>query len=277
MAAKEIWIIGESQHSHFAAPLDWLQEHASCRIFPAIDSALIAILESVKSSDPDAVLLVQSRPGQISRRDVERLYAQMPLTRLIGLAGPWCEGEGRTGRPWPGVIRVPWRDWRWRLLRELGLGDEELSTAARLPRTATEADRLQQSIANLSLRFAGNVELVTTSRANFVTWQAALQLFGVHSFWAPASSNATGSQAGLQIIDGWENVSPIAEPVDSASVSMAPVRVLLLHFPRPDDVSRAACLGIATVLAQPMLLADLAVALDGLFGRVGSTAYQPAA
>ena len=277
MAAKEIWIVGDGQHAHFVAPLAWLIEHAICSSFATATSAVTAFHESGKASDPAAVLLVQSRPGQISSRHVERLYAHMPLTRFVGLAGPWCEGEGRTGRPWPGVVRVPWRDWRWRLPRELDLSAAEQSTGVRLPRIATEADRLQQSMANLTgLRFVGNVELITTSRVTYGAWQPALQLLGVRAF-CPSHRIAAESQADLQIIDGWDNVAMAAESADSASASTAPPRILLLHFPRPDDVTRAASLGIAAVLAQPMLLTDLAAALDGLVGRASSSACQPAA
>jgi hypothetical protein len=48
--------------------------------------------------------------------------------------------------------------------------------------------------------------------------------------------------------DGWERID----------LRAAAPRVLLLHFPRPEDMSRAERLGISAVIAQPMLLSDFA-------------------
>jgi hypothetical protein len=278
MAAREIWIVGDWPHEDFAPPLLWLRQHTACCFYATVNAAIAASRDRGKSSDPDAVLLVQSRPGQISRPQVERLYAHLPLTRLIGLAGPWCEGELRTGRPWPGVVRVPWRDWRWRLPRELGLNGTSRLLSDGLPRTATETDRLQQSVASLTgLRFIGNVKLVTPSRATFEAWSAALQRLGVRCLDLPAGSHAASSPTDLQIIDGWDNVARAAEPADSPSTSAAQSRILLLHFPRPDDIIRAASLGIAAVLAQPLLLADLAAALQGALRRSSIAPRESAA
>ena len=192
----------------------------------------MAFRESGKSSDPDAVLLAQSRPGQISSRRRGAAARPFASDAAVGLSGPWCEGEGRTGRPWPGVVRVPWRDWRWRLPRELGLGDEKLSTAARLPRTATETDRLQQSIANLQATDSfGNVELVTTSRTTFDAWRAALAVawssLRLHDIQQLAYHIA---DIELQMIDGWDNVSA-ANASTSSALNLQPcARILSAAF-----------------------------------------------
>ena len=259
MSAKEIWIVGDWQHAHFAESLNWLPERAKCNFFSDVQSAIASSREEAKNSSPTAILLVQSRPGQISNHDVERLHALAPLARLVGLLGPWCEGELRTGRPWQGVSRVPWRDWRWRLARELGLGEKQSSTHVRHPRVATEADRLQQSISQLSHfgQFTGCAEVLTTSRITYDLWQIAFRLFGVRCCCPALDRNPT-AVSDFQIIDGWENLPIRSSPAES------PPRVLALHFPRPDDLMRAAQVGLSGVLAQPLLLTDLAVALNSV-------------
>jgi hypothetical protein len=44
-------------------------------------------------------------------------------------------------------------------------------------------------------------------------------------------------------------------------------RILLLHFPRPEDVRRAVEAGFDAVLSQPLRLIELADAIGGLLPR----------
>src|SRR5688500_4148457 len=126
MAEPSLWIVGDCRHADFSSAIEWTKAHARCVLFDAPTDALRDL-----PFEPDAILLAQSRPGQISHEDVERLHAAAPLARLIYLVGPWCEGELRSGQPCPGVVRVPWRAWQSRLPHELRI-------ARRLARTATE-------------------------------------------------------------------------------------------------------------------------------------------
>lgn len=256
MSAKVVWIVGDWLHDSFAEPLAWLQARANCRLFLDVAAVRTSISAGVTGADPFAVILAQSRPGQISQSEIEWLYAIAPLARLVGLVGPWCEGELRSGRPWIGVSRVAWRDWRSRLPRELGLNHWATAPEIRLPRIASETDRLQQSGASLARRchFSGNAELLTSSRTTFQMWQDALRAFGVRS-GCPAFEGAEVLAGDVQLIDGWENVPA------SAPLVGCPPRVLALPFPRPDDLARAATKGVRAILPQPCLLADLAAAL----------------
>jgi len=272
MSAKEVWIVGDWHSRDFAETLAWLHEQAEPQCYSDAESALAVSRSSAGRAAPAAILIMQSRPGQISHRAVERLHAVAPLARLVGLVGPWCEGELRSGRPWPGVSRVPWRDWRWRLARELGVDDGPLSMNHRLARTTSDTDRLQQSIANVTRgrRFSGRAEVLTTNHTNYESWRGALRELGIQSYCPPidAAPHATGD---LQLIDGWENVRDVASTVD-----LLP-RILALHFPRPEDVNRAASLGITRVIGLPFLLADFAVALSSILPVATNVTRESAA
>ena len=65
---------------------------------------------------PELVLLAQARPGADDPSQLERLRAVAPLTRVVVVAGSWCEGELRTGHPAAGVVRLYWYElaswWR---------------------------------------------------------------------------------------------------------------------------------------------------------------------
>jgi hypothetical protein len=272
MAKAEVWIVGDWRHEHFAAPVAWLRERADCQSFSDVNAILSAAGTCQRHRDPSALLLVQSRPGQISNREVERLHSAAPLARLVGLLGPWCEGEGRSGRPWAGIVRVPWRNWRWRLPRELGLSFAQPSLELRLPRAATENDRLQRDIFNLAQfgRFLASADVLTTSRTTFESWRDLLSRLGVDSS-CPALGHMPTRSTDFQVIDGWENVP------QKPSLAEGPPRIVSLHFPRPEDVNRATTIGVRAVLAQPLLLADMAVALNDVLPASARRWREPAA
>jgi hypothetical protein len=127
---------------------------------------------------------------------------------------------------------------------------------ARLPRTATEVERLGSSLAALRHRQSRNLtaEIATACRGEFESLREALAALGLRANWRRPGQSAEKSGAAVILSDGWENV-------DEFSPGGLP-RILLLHFPRPDDVARATGLGIGNVLARPLLLADLAAMLD---------------
>ena len=250
MTQQIVWIVGDWQHPDFAAAIASLNAHARIFTFSTGSEALAAA-----PTFPASILLVQSRPGQISRHDVERIHAAAPLARLVALLGPWCEGEMRSGQPWPGVVRVPWRTWPNWLLCELEI--ERSIHTGRLPRTATDTERLARNVTEFWRRahFDSSAEIWTASRLEFESLLDALAVLGVKATWRQADSQAAAASTNLVIIDGWEYVSRV-----SASLP----RLLLLHFPRPEDCERAIAVGIAAVLGRPLLLDHLAATLGAI-------------
>src|SRR5262245_57985677 len=83
-----VWVVGDWRHADFEAAIGWLREHAQCEFF----SSSIEAPSSMQRSDPTAIVLAQSRPGQFSAGEVERLHRASPLSRLVALCGVWCEG-----------------------------------------------------------------------------------------------------------------------------------------------------------------------------------------
>ena len=87
-----------------------------------------------------------------------------PLCRFVALAGSWCEGESRSGRPLPAVPRVYWHQWSaWfdRELAELGGGR---SGTLSLPLTATEEERLLRGAETGRPRACGTIAIYGTER-----------------------------------------------------------------------------------------------------------------
>jgi hypothetical protein len=274
---QTVWVVGDWQREEFADAIDWLEGAARCHFYSHMDSA------SPRENDcPTAILFVQSRPAQISRGDIERFSAAEPLARLVALVGAWCEGEERSGRPWPGVMRVPVAAWQGRLSRELGLERDDERTA-RLPRTATAAERIEVGLragmfpSRAWERFeqgSGRVQpgvaaVYAGSKSRFDAISDMLRLIGLDAIWCDGRS-PLAEMPNLTVIDGWEQASMIVPLPDQ---SEPPPRVLLLHFPRDEDYVRAKMQRIDAVVPLPLLLGNLANALD----KITSCASGPRA
>src|SRR5207244_3625342 len=104
--------------------------------------------------------------------------------------------------------------------------------------------------------FSGLAALCTANRQSYESLADTLHRFGLRTEWQDAPASSASNAADLFVLDGWDQLPAL--PRDFPNHSL-----LLLHFPRPDDVARAATLGIDAVVAQPLLLADLAAALEG--------------
>lgn len=135
-----ILLVGNTARSEFRrarAALDGLGRVVSV---PDAESAAAALGEGQVVAD--VIVVAQSYPGEFSLRAIDRLRRLAPLSRVLGLMGSWCEGEARTGRPWPGAIRIYWHQWLPRCHRELRRLCRGQCSAWGLPITATEEERL---------------------------------------------------------------------------------------------------------------------------------------
>src|SRR5215212_7655830 len=97
------------------------------------DSRLI----SNAGTQPELIVVAQSRPDVTGSEELKQLRGASPLAGIVALLGSWCEGETRTGRPWPGVQRLYWYEFPawWR--RQL-----QLRVANRCPDWARPATQL---------------------------------------------------------------------------------------------------------------------------------------
>jgi hypothetical protein len=162
-----------------------------------------------------------------------------------------------------GVVRNRWHHWRQQLPVELS------GRAVRLPRTATEAERLDRRIGELatSAREGGRVAIRTSSRDGYLALADACNSLGWSTDWESVDAPLP-PECDLQLIDGWAELHEL----DARIHSQGPPRILLIDFPRPDDFRWAAELGIQAVVAKPFTLPVLAAALEDAVPRVAECA-----
>jgi CheY-like chemotaxis protein len=247
LSIPAVKLVGEVVHSDFREAIELLRR-----------SARIADTESL----PELVVVAQSRPDVIGVEQVKQLQRAAPLAGIVGLLGSWCEGETRTGRPWPGIHRVYWYEFPawWR--RQL-----QLRAASRCPdwaRPATHLSRLSDP--GRSRPRSGLIVLRTPQCDNADALADVLNQAGYSTAWQRYPRARTHTRGALAAIwDGGQlsdaESADLAEFCAQMSHDGAPV-VAILDFPRRDCVDRAYALGAAGVLGKPYLNADLLTSLE---------------
>jgi hypothetical protein len=109
--APTVLAVGAWDRTEFRLVRDGLD---SARRWPT--AATLADAVTSGGPPPEVVLLALPRPGRLGQEDIDRVRAAWPLARVVIVAGSWCEGELRSGRPPTGAVRLYWHefgDW-WR-------------------------------------------------------------------------------------------------------------------------------------------------------------------
>jgi hypothetical protein len=285
-----ILFLGDATRPEFHESRANLERWGSIADFDDVDSATAALSDDRLS--PDLVVLAQAFPGQFSHQVIDRLRRLAPLARLLGLMGSWCEGEMRSGSPWPATVRTYWHQWPargGRQLRRLAMGQ---SCSWALPLTATDEERLLADAAsppcspkrvspmcatawNKQCRpgtplppplvpCSGALVVVYSHSREMADWlSAACRGRRLATIWQrdPVFAHVQGAMAA--IFDGTDLCGDECDALRRVADALRPTPVIaLLSFPRIDDHNRALSAGASTVLSKPLLVEDLLEALD---------------
>lgn len=252
-------VIADARHDARSTLLAPLVGKADVAWAPDV-AAAGALLEAGLA--PAVIALLACWPGEYSAGEVARLQEAAPLARLWGVVHTWCEGERRSGRPWPAVPRVALHQWparvRWLLAERPGEPPEWS-----WPATADDEERVLARAERPVAQSSGLV-VVHGRRAESLSALAdAVALAGWTPVltWSTAAARFPGAAAVL-----WDaTVEEIAAPRDVRRVRLlgdgAPL-VAVVGFPRPEDIAAATSLGASAVLAKPLLLEDLHATLE---------------
>lgn len=251
-------LAGDWRWKEFAPAAEWLKAHAHLRAVDTLDEAI----EIQQSPDPAAwVILAQSRPKQWPASQVERLAAAAPLARVTALVGYWCQGEMRTGKPWPGIERVYFHHWQASLGRRLEQMQQGASGILNVPRTATPGERLLVELDEVALdgkvAIGGAALVIADHTTDFEAWSGMCRVAGLAAFWAQPEEAVPLRQISLGIFDAraWRETSRLS--LARWSKALSPTRVIaMISFPTQDDIEDAKAGGAAAVMAKPVSLAD---------------------
>jgi CheY-like chemotaxis protein len=259
-----ILIIGNISGDDFRSALQSLRDHA---IETAADlSSAIRILDD--GFAPALIVIAQRWPGELSHRELNELKHAAPLARIIGVNGSWLEGEPRSGKPWPTMLRSYWHQADARLGRELDLLAQGEFGAWREPVTCSEDNRIHLSCAGdlsdfdssqtiydptapLIAIYTGNRD-TATSLADLCAQQRW------NTLWLRELPSATPLRATAVLFDVRNNPAsdlPTLRAIKS-SIPETPI-IALAGFPRIDDARTLESAGVAAIISKPYLAADL--------------------
>lgn len=263
MSEISILLVGQADRSEFREARSALDALGRVTGFPEAEAALAALTEAEVAVD--LIVVAQAFPGQFSHRAIDRLRRLAPLARVLGLMGSWCEGEMRTGRPWPGAIRIYWHQWLSRSIGEFGRIQRGECSAWGLPLTATEEERLLLAADQPEPKRQGLIA-IHTQPPQMQDWlSAALRRRGYSTVWLRPPRPARVEGPSAAIFDGTDCHGQQLEQLRHLAGMLHPAPVVaLLDFPRIEDHRRAGAAGAAAVVSKPLHLDDLFWQLDRL-------------
>jgi len=259
----KVLLIGDYWHSDFHA----------ITLNPACETTLVPIeqLSDEHLTDPsfDLAILAAARRDQFSHEWVDSTRKKLAPTPLVAMLGSWCEGEQRSGEPWPGVQRVYWHQWRSRFdffLKQLA---SDQICDWHLPATASHADTVSNPNLKNIRKTTKHEQVVGISAVSEMHYQMvadALQFFETKHFWIEhCQRNGTPiKQPSLIVVDGDSWSPELTTRIDwlRHDIKIDSPIVQLLNFPRRSDLSAQHTAGITEVVSKPFQLSDLALAIE---------------
>lgn len=264
MNDHRLLMTGDFWHSDFQSILSSLET--------PITLVPIGKIESVAKSDFDLIVIAQSHRDQIEIADIDRIHQMFEGTPIVALLGSWCEGEVRSGHPWPGVVRVYWHQWAGRFeafLKQFKSGDSGWES----PRTATVGDRIlaasgggHPEISSIAAESLGGetigISAWTSSQHEMLA--DAISHFGWTSHWIERETMDGQMASDLSVIcveaDSWSPELNHRLQWIKKEVSSVPM-VLVLNYPREGELDEIRSAGVSEVVSKPFELTDLKSAI----------------
>jgi hypothetical protein len=272
--------IGPWDRGEFAELAARLDPRRAAPRFRTVDEWLATLRPETVPAE--LLLVANDRLQPPSAEALGEVARRAPLTRPVIVAGVWCEGERRTGRPLPGVARVLWHEL---------LPWAETSAAARAaggrpawslppwqlavdPWTEREGPGglLQGEGAAVGARAEVRRAAVDVlDHASFDALRGALAAMGWEASWLPRQfpERWNGLEAGAPPRAGIWDGGQLADDELAAlrrfagRLGQAGARCLVLvDFPRPEHFAAVRQAGGVAVLGKPYRLAALEWGLE---------------
>ncbi|MCH2115383.1 MAG: hypothetical protein MK171_10810 [Pirellulales bacterium] len=211
---------------------------------------------------PDLILVAQPLPGQILQEAIDKIQRLAPLTRIVIVAGSWCEGEMRTGQPLSGVLRLYWYQfapWWAAALSRISAG---LYPHWSIPLDSAQAGRFVTEPASHQVALRGAIAISALDYSVYATFAAALPSYGLTAVWARdwddrelAGNFRGGIWDGGQLDDRqYRQLRAFCQEMERHG---SPV-VALLDFPRVEHGKQARQAGAQAIYGKPYIVSEIA-------------------
>ena len=256
-----VLLVGSTQRREFREAGEAVDRLAEVTRAVDVEAALTVLGEGRLA--PEVIVVAQAYPGEFSPEAVDRLRRLAPLARVVGLLGSWCEGEMRTGEPWPAAIRLYWHQWLAQCDRELGRLLDGRCSSWVLPATATDEERLLAQDFRPPPQRDGLI-VIHARRFETHDWlSTACRRHGYSTAWLRPSEPIRVDGARAALFDATDGNPDETAQLTRLSLELDHIPILaLLDFPRVENRDRTLAAGAAAVLSKPLLLDDLFWQLD---------------
>ncbi|MCA9249239.1 MAG: hypothetical protein KDA42_19085 [Planctomycetales bacterium] len=249
-------LIGETRRAEFRDAAALLRTRTRLRRERTLEAAVDFVAAAREA--PEIIVIAQSRPGEIDETQVETLRAAAPLARFVQLLGSWCEGETRSGHPWPAESRLFWHQFVPRMSDCFDQWERGECPEWGLPPAATQADQLVWARGETP-----DIEgaLIAIHTRHFETYDTLADVFAGaswRSIWIhpQRAAGVSGATAGCFDGIGLEGDERNELRRFRGHLRAAPM-VALFDFLRSDTRDLAREAGVDECLAKPYRVADL--------------------
>jgi hypothetical protein len=263
-------LIGNFAGREFAPVFAALSSYGSITSCANISIAMELI--AVGEFKPDVIVVAQRRPGEFAAAAFEQLHRAAPLAPVLGIQGTWCEGETRTGDPWPGMLRTYWHAWLPRWVTQFDRLASGRLPVWGLPVTCTEDERLTSALGAAATMSPKLIAIHTRSHdmANMLSQACARE--GHMPIWADPRRpiQIVGAHAVI-----WDGTGEVLSELSGAVAQFPSEPILaLIDFPRLDEIETALRSGASAVVSVPFLLGDLFRQLELLITQTSDIAQR---
>jgi hypothetical protein len=248
--------VGDVARAEFAPLAHCLAARPQVRFVRHVTDALGAL---GPADDGDTILLAPAYRDEFPAEQVQQLCRRVPLADVVAVVSSWCEGETRSGNPWPGIRRVYVDQLlaRWDFAAARMAGDPQPPTEWLPPTMTAEEQWLLQAERSL-VRLTGCAAICgeTPEQRDYLV--ELCQAAGMATVDHRADDDVAGSAPCVVLYDAIADVARRDEQVCGLvrRYPRAPL-VVLMNFPRADEIARLGQWGALRVLGKPFVIDDL--------------------
>lgn len=272
MKNVNVLITGDYWHQDFRMIL----QQASC-------SVTLVPANSLKWTEPffekypqmDLIVIAIAHRDQFQVGDIETLATLNAPTPVVCLLGSWCEGSARSGNPPAGVPLVYWHQWQGRFDRFTKAVDTGMVAMWSLPPTANDRDRVLADSASLEHENSNSesspnaaskrIAVSALTAQSFDMVSDAVKCFQWKSEWFEMIEWEAREHQRADMVcvdaDSWSPECEARIRQIRKTLGDLPI-VLLLNYPRVEELESVSDWGIETVVSKPFLLGDLKASIE---------------
>ena len=256
MASPRLLISGDYWHADFR---DLLARMSVPATLTPLDQ-----LEVIDTQRFNLIVIAQSRSNQFDQAEIDAIVAKSPLTPVVMLLGSWCEGERRSDQPFKGVKRVFWHQWQGRFDDFSNQMNQQGISPWHSPAIETDADRIKAAQSHLGLSNEPVIGVSALNQQTFDSLEQAIVALGGKPKWVERTSTINLSASATAIcIDADSADDALERRIQWVKDQVAHVPlIVLMNFPRRQEIQQLENLGVASVISKPFELTDLQNAIE---------------